>query len=219
MSERPRLLDAFCGAGGAAMGYWRAGFDVTGVDIKPQPRYPFAFIQGDAIEYIRAHGHEYDAIHASPPCQGYSRMLRITRATRHPRLIEPTRATLQATGRPYVIENVEGAPLIGAVIVLCGTAVGLPIRLHRHFETHPPLPLLVPPCACRNGVRDGRLVGVRLAGPKPPGRVVPPVFSGRQRRHALGVDWMSLAETTQAIPPAYTELIGRALLAAVEAAA
>ena len=73
MSERPRLLDLFCGAGGAGMGYHRAGFDVTGVDIKPQKNYPFAFVQGDALAYVREHGHEYDAIHASPPCQAYTR--------------------------------------------------------------------------------------------------------------------------------------------------
>src|SRR5262252_422519 len=107
---RPRLLDLFCGAGGAAMGYSRAGFDVTGVDHRPMPRYPFVFVQADALEYVAEHGREYDVIHASPPCRAYSRMRRITKRE-YPELIAPTRATLDAVGRPFVIENVEHAPL------------------------------------------------------------------------------------------------------------
>lgn len=107
---RPRLLDLFCGAGGCSAGYDRAGFDVTGVDVVPQPRYPFAFHQGDALEYVAAHGHEYDAIHASPPCQSYTPLRALSPDKEYPDLVAVTRAALEATGRPWVIENVPGAP-------------------------------------------------------------------------------------------------------------
>ena len=110
MTAKPRLLDLFCGAGGAAMGYYRAGFDVVGVDIKPQPRYQFEFHQGDALEYCAAHGYEFDVIHASPPCQAYS-VTRSIHGNEYPDLVAVTRAALQATGKPWVIENVVGAPL------------------------------------------------------------------------------------------------------------
>jgi DNA (cytosine-5)-methyltransferase 1 len=211
--ERPRLLDLFSGAGGAGMGYFRAGFDVTGVDIKPMPRYPFTFVQADALEYLAEHGHEFDAIHASPPCQGYSRMLYVTGGTEKPKLIAETRLVLDYIGRPYVIENVELAkPDMRNWVTLCGTMLGLRVRRHRLFETSPFLPLLVPSCHCKNGVRDGGLIGHRLSGPKPPGRKVPPVFTERELRTAMGVEWMSMAEMREAIPPAYCEYIGRQLM-------
>jgi DNA (cytosine-5)-methyltransferase 1 len=215
---RPRLLDLFSGAGGCAVGYDRAGFDVVGVDNRPQPRYPFAFVQADALEYAAAHGSEYDAIHASPPCQGYSRMRYATGGTSAPKLIAETRAALIATGRPYVIENVVGAPLV-AYTMLCGTMFGLRVRRHRLFETAPLLPLLTPPCSCKHGVRDGRLIGARLRGPKPPGRIKPPRFTDRELRSALGVDWMTIVEAGQAIPPAMTAFIGAALAATLSTAA
>lgn len=210
---RPRLLDLFCGAGGAAVGYARAGFDVVGVDINPMPRYPFAFEQADALAYLAAHGREYDVIHASPPCQAWSRMRRIT-GRDYPELIEPTREALKLTGRPYVIENVEHAPLVNYVLV-CGTMVGLRVRRHRWFEMAPLLPILTPSCACHNGVATGRLIGQRLRGPKPTNRRLPPRFTEAEKRAAMGVEWMTIAETQEAIPPAYTELIGRELLAAL----
>ena len=119
--SRPRLLDLFSGAGGAAMGYHRAGFDVTGVDILPQKRYPFAFVQADALDYVERHGREFDAIHASPPCQAYSVTQNLPWARKdHPRLLEPVQAVLQSLGVPYVIENVEPAPVEDA-ITLCGS--------------------------------------------------------------------------------------------------
>jgi DNA (cytosine-5)-methyltransferase 1 len=210
---RPRLLDLYSGAGGAARGYQMAGFHVTGVDIAPQPRYAGdAFVQADALEYVAAHGHEYDAIHASPPCQDYSRMRYVTQRDA-PRLIGPTREALRATGRPYVIENVELArPALLAPLMLCGTMFGLRVRRHRLFEVEPPVFALLPPCQCRNGVRDGHLIGHRLRGPKPPGRVVPPVFSDAELRDAIGVPWMTFMDTRQAIPPAFTEYVGRLLL-------
>jgi DNA (cytosine-5)-methyltransferase 1 len=209
---RPRLLDLYSGAGGAAVGYHRAGFDVTGVDISPQPRYPFRFVRADALDYVAAHGHEYDAIHASPPCQDYSAMARIT-GRRAPRLIDATRAALRATGRPYVVENVEGAAgEMQNYLTLCGTMFGLRLRRHRLFEMEPLPAALVSPCSCRNGVRDGRLIGQRLSGPKPPGRVVPPVFRPSELRDAIGVPWMTISEARQAIPPTYAEYVGRLLL-------
>jgi DNA (cytosine-5)-methyltransferase 1 len=210
---KPRLLDLFSGAGGCAMGYSRAGFDVVGVDIRPQPRYPFEFVQADALAFVRKHGREFHAIHASPPCQGYSKMLAVTGGTDKPKLIAETRLELEAIGRPYVIENVEGAkPEMRNWALLCGTGFGLRVRRHRLFEMSPVLPFLTPPCHCRNGVRDGVLIGHRLRGPKPPGQVVPPVFSERELRAAIGVEWMSMAEMRESVPPAFTEFLGRHLL-------
>lgn len=214
-----RLLDLFCGAGGAAMGYYRAGFaEIVGVDIKPQPRYPFTFIQGDALEYCAAHGKEFDAIHASPPCQHASRIARMNRVLRpnkyvHPDLIEKTRDELRATGRPYVIENVELATLQNP-ISLCGSWFGLPLRRHRDFETS--FPVFGTPCShgwqtpqflALHRLRERRMVGfvgvhghINYAGEK------------ELRERAMGIDWMTPHELTQAIPPAYTEYIGRHLL-------
>jgi DNA (cytosine-5)-methyltransferase 1 len=209
-TERPRLLDLFCGAGGAAVGYARAGFEVTGVDIRFQKNYPFAFIQADALEYVREHGHEFDAIHASPPCQDYSAMRRAT-GVGHERLIDEVRAALIVTGKPSVIENVEGADLKGCVVTLCGTGVGIRVRRHRLFELNPPLLVLVPPCHCRNGVRDGRLIGQMLSGKVAPGRTPRNGFTESQRREAIGVPWMTTMEARQAVPPAFTEFVGKQL--------
>src|SRR3990172_8007103 len=135
-----KLLDLLCGAGGAAMGYHRAGFDeIVGVDFKPQKHYPFTFVQADALEYVAAHGREFDAIHASPPCQRYSNMTkRWGIGINHPNLIGPVRERLQEIGIPYVIENVKGAPLENPVM-LCGSMFGrgaseYGLRRHRYFE-------------------------------------------------------------------------------------
>ena len=156
-----RLLDLFCGAGGAAMGYHRAGFEVVGVDIKPQPHYPFEFHQADALTYPLD---GFDVIHASPPCQRWSMYSRnLGTWESFPDLITPLRPLLRASGRPYVSENVEGAPLTG--IRLCGSAFGLPVlddrtylRRHRIFESN--VDLWGAPCARagHSGVRrDGRM--------------------------------------------------------------
>lgn len=160
MKVKPRLLDLFCGAGGAAMGYASAGFGgIVGVDILPQKRYPFEFVQGDALEFVKAHGRDFDFIHASPPCKGYS-SLKFLRDLRHEPLpasaylIEPTRAALRAVGRPYIIENVTGAPLWPAVR-LCGSYFGLKVRRHRLFEAD----FLLLGVPCRHDVQ-GRPVGV-----------------------------------------------------------
>ena len=146
---RPRLLDLFCGAGGAGMGYSRAGFEVVGVDIAPQKHYPFEFHQADALEYLAQHGAEFDAIHASPPCQRYSAITHAKRTeNNYPDLIPSTREALIKCDRPYVIENVPRAPLINPLI-LCGTMFDLHVIRHRLFEMSNSI-YFSPPCQCRN---------------------------------------------------------------------
>ncbi len=193
---RPRGLDLFCGAGGASMGYHRAGFEMTGVDNRPQKNYPFRFIQADALEYVAAHGHEYDAVFASPPCQAYANVTRWTgNQADHPDLVAPTRDALIATDLSWVIENVVGAP-IRPDIVLCGSQFGLPIIRHRWFELSFPHFELMPAC---------RHVGA-----------LPFMHKGeRAYADAMGCGWMSNREGRQAIPPAYTEHVGRQLINAV----
>ena len=222
---RPRLLDLFCGAGGAAMGYSRAGFDVVGVDIKPQPRYPFLFVQADALRPpFRLE--DLDAIHASPPCQGYSalRHLPWLKDRVYPLLLEPVRAMLAASGRPWVIENVERAPLDG--IVLCGQDFGLPIYRHRRFGSN--VLLLAPSHTAHDTViGHGRMVNDRRKGTLNASsakgawgqQTVVTVAGGQCSKaaaeQALGIDWMPKSALMQAIPPAYTEFIGRQLLQVV----
>ena len=215
---RPRLLDLFCGAGGAAVGYHRAGFEVVGVDIAPQPRFPFAFVQADALAFLAEHGHEFDAIHASPPCQAFSAAQTI-RGRVHPDLLTPCRELLIAIGRPAVIENVIGAPM-RADVTLCGTLFGLGVpakrgylERHRAFEFACfPVPLILRP-AC-NHPPEYRAVGVY-------GHTGTSATFDRTKRgsgnhgwlvadwrEAMGIDWMTRDELAQAIPPAYTEFIG-----------
>lgn len=218
---RPRLLDLFCCQGGAGMGYRRAGFDVVGVDIEPQPHYPFEFIQTDALAYLAEHGHEFDAIHASPPCQAYSDLKHAPNAKAHPELIEPTRELLRAIGKPWVIENVEGAPLLNP-IKLCGSMFGLGIegfqlRRHRLFEMEPRA--LFQPPECRHA---GPVIGIY--GQHVRSRSVwrgGADFPGRDKAglaaEALGIEWMDWHGMSQSVPPAYTEFIGAGLLARQEA--
>jgi DNA (cytosine-5)-methyltransferase 1 len=211
---RPRLLDLFSGAGGAARGYQMAGFHVTGIDIKPQSRYAGdVFIQGDALEYVRAHGREFDAIHASPPCQRYSRgSKQHASGERHPDLIAATRAALLEAGRPYVIENVADARgWLRWPILLCGAMFpGLRTYRHRLFESSA---FLLAPSHPRHAVRsprsnvyvDGLFMTVY-------GHVTPMT----SRALLTGVDWpMTQKEVAEAIPPAYCEFIGAQLLAAI----
>ena len=212
---RPRLLDLFCGAGGAAMGYHRAGFEVVGVDINPQPHYPFEFHQADAMTYPLD---GFDAIHASPPCQDHMR-------TPHPShgtgwILPTTRTRLEATGTPWIIENVASAP-IRADFRLCGcmfglrASTGLGLRRERWFETswHG---------FALNPSHDHRETAISVVGHGTPSWVRAKI--GRnptiaEYRESMGIDWMNRNELSQAIPPAYTEWIGRQLLAALEAAA
>ena len=230
MALKPRLLDLFCGAGGAAMGYARAGFDVVGVDINPQPHYPFKFHQADALQsmdhllsggtYLFGHDgavglSNVAAIHASPPCQSFSDLAkRNGNAHEWPNLIPQTRELLQATGLPYVIENVEGAPLVEP-IRLCGTMfAGLRVIRHRLFESN--VPMFPPPHdrhplvfthdkrKAHYGQLDQRTAFVQVTG------------GGNatiaNKRAAMGMPWASNRGLNEAIPPAYAEWVGRRIV-------
>lgn len=216
---KPRLLDLFCGAGGASTGYHRAGFDVVGVDIKPQPRYPFPFYRADALSFFREHraGEGFDAIHASPPCQsnlhGLNAVNReLGRTVNHPDLIAETRELLRLSGLPYVIENVVGASLL-APVRICGSCFGLPIRRHRLFESN--VLFMVPDCEHDREREKKYWTSVVKNGERTRAKVVQVYGNGGERHEwgpALGIDWMTPEELTQAIPPAYTEHIGRQLI-------
>lgn len=216
------------------MGYYLAGFiNITGVDIKPMPRYPFRFVRSDALEYLAAHGHEYDFIHASPPCQHYSVMTNgrwKDRVNDHPDMIADVRTALINTGKPYIIENVGGArgELINP-IMLCGTMFGLQTEQgnqlirHRYFECSFGY-WLVPPCAHNNG----SAVGVYGGGQNPSRRRLAvgvyghtggsskrdalQMFDVNARRKVMGIPWMTGKELSEAIPPAYTNYLGRHFL-------
>lgn len=221
---KPRLLDLFCCAGGAGTGYARAGFDVVGVDIDAQPRYPFEFHQGDALEYLREHGPDFDVIHASPPCQRYS-VTRHAHGVEHPDLLAPTRAALIELGLPYVIENVPEAPLIDP-LVLCGSEFGLrapdvdgvelAMRRHRLFESNIWL-MGAGGCVHDDTIVGGSYKGVYAKFRRPEGRDDPNRRGGYTpavsvRGALMGIDWMNEHELAQAIPPAYTEFIGNQLI-------
>ena len=227
------LLDLFCGAGGAEMGYHRAGFDVVGVDIKPQPHYPFTFIQADALEFIskeleypsgemRTPVGYFHAIHASPPCQAYSTVTPLASRRKHPDLIGPTRDVLQRTGRPYIIENVDGARhLLEKKFMLCGSMFGLKVWRHRWFEC-PTLRAGVDVRRCRHrgspidvsgtgGRRINRRANDHGGNTNKPRNLA-------EARDAMGIDWMTRYELSQAIPPTYTEIIGKQLLQTIGSA-
>lgn len=219
--SRPRLLDLFCAAGGCAMGYYRSGFDVVGVDVVEQPNYPFPFFQGDALDVLErgicAIGEDdtlryigiddFDAIHASPPCQHYMRSGNVDRVE-HPDLLPRTRELLEQTGVPWVIENVPGAPM-RADVVLCGSMFGLTVRRHRWFEFSDGLTRF-PPFGCDH---SGKVVGVYGNAHGSQG-AAPGMLPGNLETwsEGLGIDWMTTAELALAIPPAYTEWVGRRLL-------
>lgn len=249
--SRPKLLDLFCCEGGAGKGYNDAGFDVYGVDLDPRfkKRYPYAFLAADAVQLLTGlnnggwakwarpdgttttlHLSHFDAIHASPPCQAYS-ITKHSHDKTHPELIEPIRAALIASGKPYVIENVVGAPLLNPV-TLCwsmfrtnGSVLdldGTPLRMERHrlFETNVDLDLL-PHCNHDRSVQVGGAYGggssdrshakfVRRGGYTPQKEI---------RAALLEIDWMTLHGLSQSIPPFYTEHIGTQLLTAIEAEA
>ena len=211
---RPRLLDLFSGAGGAGRGYQMAGFHVTGVDISPQPRYAGdVFVQADALEYVREHGHEFDVIHASPPCQHYSRGTKQSKtADRHPDLIGVVRAALLATGRPYVIENVADArDRLRGPFLLCGAMFpGLRTYRHRLFESSV---FVLAPHHQAHAVRTPRsnvyVPGLFMT-------VYGHVSPVSKAREVMGIDWpMTQREVTEAIPPAFTGFIGAQLRAAI----
>ncbi|MEH0528302.1 SAM-dependent methyltransferase [Streptomyces stelliscabiei] len=208
--RRPRLLDLFCKQGGAGKGYADAGFDVTGVDKDPQPRYPFRFVQADAIAFVLEHGADFDFIHASPPCQHYSLCQRI-RGNDHPGLITPTRTALESTGQPWVIENVgDAVPELRDPVMLCGQMFRLENYRHRFFETGGGFRLDQPD-------HPAHLVPqAKMGRPVPPGHYGQFVgnFSGVDHaRRVLGVPWMNRDGIRECIPPAYAEFIGYAFLA------
>lgn len=262
-----RLLDLYCCAGGASRGYHQAGFtDIVGVDNEPQKRYPFTFVQADALAYLEKWGHEFDFVHASPPCQAYTQLRAVCGNREYPDLVAETRDMLRFVGVPYVIENVPGAPL-DTTVMLCGTMFGLhtgdaqlamfglregyaELRRHRLFESSL---MLMSPGACRHGksvigvygctARNPQLymqkypyrtISVHGTHPRDPGaerrKYRPKVItvtghtpnvvynkiretsSVAQAREAMGIEWMTMAELSQAIPPAYTRWIGEQVL-------
>ena len=218
MNRKPRLLDLFSGAGGCARGYQQAGFYVVGVDIKPQPRYcGDEFIQADALTFPLD---GFDVIHASVPCQGYSRSrhIRMSRPDRieHPLLLEYMRERLEQSGLPWVIENVAEAPM-PHYLMLCGTMFGLKVYRHRQFESNI---LLMSPGRCQHPHEllpgyvcvYGHHVRGRQTGKYGNRYQRYPVETGRS---AMGIDWMTQKELSQAIPPAYTRWIGQFLLNAI----
>lgn len=220
--SRPRLLDLFCGAGGAGYGYHLAGFDVVGVDLDPQPNYPFEFHQADALAFPLD---GFDAIHASPPCQAHTSMKRVAwnYKTDHQDFIWPVRARLRAAGVPYIIENVPEAPLLDPMR-LCGTSFGLgvetcagyrEVRRHRLFESN--TMLLSLPC-------NHKHKAIGIYGVVAHGRTAKLNFSRTDTvqlgRDAMQMPWcQNFHELAEAIPPAYTEHIGRQIVAAMEIAA
>lgn len=257
---KPRLLDLFCGAGGAAVGYARAGFDVVGVDVLPQPRYPFKFVQCEAVGFLMglprqstsagcsehrspqqharsalhphsehhmtaiwemypdSQGRVFSAIHASPPCQAFS-VTKALHGNEYPDFIQQTRTLLLAFGLPFIIENVVGAPLLSPVR-LCGSSFGLGVRRHRLFECHGFTPL-VPPCAhhLQPEPIDVTGTGGPCSLPRVGGGIHRKPRNLAHAREVMGIDWMTRPELSEAVPPAYTEHLGRQLLAAIEVAA
>lgn len=205
-----RCLDLFCCGGGAGMGYHLAGMEVTGVDIEPQPKYPFKFVQGDALEYLAAHGHEFDFIHASPPCQGYSHLTPAKNKGDHERMIPAVRELMIKIGKPWVIENVAGARKeLRDPVMLCGSMFGLRTQRHRFFETshpvtapskcdHSEIPLLV--TTASKASREKRFA----LGMQPK--------TVNNAPAAYGIDWMGFSELKEAIPPAYTRYLAEAMM-------
>ncbi len=217
-----RLLDLFCGAGGAAVGYHRAGFEVVGVDIKPQPNYPFESIVEDAFRALdwALMWRSFDAIHASPPCQAFTAYLRSGNVGDYPNLIEPLRILLHETSLPWIMENVAGAPLVDPAMI-CGSMFDPPmdIQRHRFFETN--WSLREPQWPCRHKLQGpDRFPGGRSK--ERTGRSDGPVRGTievgawdiplKRQQEGMGIDWMTLEELSEAIPPAYTEYIGQCLM-------
>lgn len=212
---KPRLLDLFCGAGGAAKGYQRAGFYVVGVDNRPQPRYcGDEFHQADALEFLEVHGREYDVIHASPPCQIFSQANRKARSN-HLDLLTPIRNILKNNYKFWIIENVKLAPMEPYTIELCGLMFRLKVFRHRLFQiSHA---FLQPNHPSHKGYYVGtNMYSVAGHGGSVKGRLnknVPnPVNCWAD---AMAIDWMTRAELSQAIPPAYTEWIGKRIMEAI----
>ena len=232
-----KALDMYCCAGGASKGMQQAGFKVTGVDLKPQKRYPFEFIQGNVLEIDEEWARQFDLIWASPPCQAHSALKVLHNAKKHPNLIPQTRELLKRIGKPYIIENVVGArkSLINPV-QLCGTAFGLGVadadlQRHRLFETS--FPVQVPPC--NHGARN--TIGVYGGHIRNRKRVIAPTghdlvansavrkanreagypdFTIADGYAAMGIDWMVRDELSQAIPPAYSKYLAEQFIRSLQ---
>lgn len=205
---RPRALDLFCKAGGASVGLHMAGFDVVGIDIVPQPRYPFRFVRGDALK-LPLDIRQFDFIWASPPCQKFCRLNTREDLSHYPDLIEPVRAMLISTGKPFVIENVPEAP-IRRDLMLCGAMFGLRSYRHRHFECSFPIEQ---PAHPKHLIRVNRRGENRKEHWANGGFMTVTGDVGTYcGPEALGINWMSGSEMSEAIPPAYAEYIGRILL-------
>lgn len=210
-----RALDLFCGGGGASAGLHRAGFEVTGVDNEPQPEYPFAFVLADAFSVWVEN---YDLVWASPPCQAHSSLRHLHPDEEYPDLIGRTREMLKAWGGPYIIENVPGAPL-RLPVQLCGSAFGLGVRRHRHFESN----LLLAGVGCCHDIQrqpiDVSGTGARRKGP----RKDDGGGNSRKPRNlveaqvAMGINWLPRKALSQAVPPAYAEFLGRQVVMALKA--
>jgi DNA (cytosine-5)-methyltransferase 1 len=198
MRKKYKLLDLFCGAGGCSMGYFMSGFDVTGIDIKEQVRYPFKFIKGDAFDIDL---NQYDVIHASPPCQGYSitKHIRKNEGKCYDYLIEKTREFLKKSGKLYVIENVNHAPLINP-LMLSGNMFGLKVKRVRLFESN--IYLIRPSQYYLGGIVHKKIFDVTGNS----GGTI------QEWREAMGVNWMIKKEITQAVPPVYTDWVGTQLI-------
>lgn len=210
LQRRPKVLDLFCGAGGAGMGYWRAGFDVVGVDIVPRPSYPFRLIEGDALDAFKEMAQEFNLVHLSPPCQASCALTKGTNKGRtYLDLIPAVRQLCEWYGVPYVIENVQGS-VLRRDLTLCGEMFGLQVIRHRYFEVGlywRPVPAVHRPHrgpvrGWRHGVyRDGPYVAAYGKGGGKAGVT--------EMQHAMDITWTSdHAELTEAIPPAYTRYIG-----------
>jgi len=208
-----KLLDLFCGAGGASVGYHKAGFEVTGIDLKHGKRYPFTYIKGDVMDYIHDVDflRSFDVIHASPPCQTFSATKHLRNAqgkgTDKQDLVEPVRFALLAADVPYVIENVIGAPLLNPVM-LCGSAFGLKVRRHRLFESS--RSLVGTKCLHKE---QGKPVGIygSMRDEIPNGGHTAKTM--QEANQAMGIEWMIWGELVESIPPMYTKFIGEQLCA------
>jgi len=211
-ATKPRIADLFCGAGGAGMGLYRAGFEVVGFDLKPQPNYPFEFYQEDALT-VDLSG--FDAVWASPPCQFYSRLRHLPwlRDRGYWRSIPPTREHVLATGLPYIIENVQDARWdMASPMVLCGMSMGLRLYRHRAFESShlfwsPPHPKHIEIIA--SGRRN---LALRMHGLNGWGDAAGHQGGVERHRVQLGIAWMTGKELAQAVPPAYSEYLGKQLM-------
>jgi len=210
LKHKPKALDLFCCAGGAGKGIADAGFEVTGVDVRPQPRYPFRFIQGDALAQDLS---GYDFVWASPPCQAHTTLNKLA-GKDYECFIVRTREKLKAWGGPYIIENVVGAPLINPV-TLCGSAFGIGVRRHRLFESN----VWLWPIDCNHAAQP-EPIDVTGTGGFCPDRVRTDGGGGNSRkpkniaeaRAAMGISWMTRPELSQAIPPAFSEYLARQVL-------